>query len=576
MANLLRALCLLPLLFSFAQPSFLFPDPLGGESGESNDNNNNNEENDRLYETDYRGEWELVVENSGVSGMHLVLFPNNKAIMFDASELGPSKLRLPRGNCRKIPPAKGKPGGTDCWAHSLEFDIETSEIRPLKVETDPWCSAGGLDAEGKLVNSGGWFLGGKVMRYLEPCDDCDWREYPTALSGGRWYATQVILADGEFVVIGGRKMFSYEFVPREGQSNRGNFYLPLLDETTDISENNLYPFVHLSTDGNLFVFANSRSILLNPIRNKVIREFPVLGGGSRNYPASGMSALLPIKLEGENPEVIPAEVIVCGGNTPEAFRSADKEGKMLPALEDCGRIMITERDAEWKIEQMPSPRVMGDMLILPTGDLLLLNGAKKGTAGWKFGDDPNLVPVIYKPQRPINKRFKELAASTIPRMYHSSSAVLPDGRILVAGSNTNNRYTFEGVKFPTELRVEKFSPPYLDPSLAEHKPEINEVSSENKITYGQRFLIQFNLGEFKLEQPDIEVTMYRPPFTTHGYSMDQRLLRLAIIDLTQILPGIFNIVALAPPSGEIAPPGYYLVFVVHQGVPSRAMWLQIK
>lgn len=116
------------------------------------------------------------------------------------------------------------------------------------------------------------------------------------------------MPDGGFILVGGRRSFSLEFVPAEGKSNARDINLPFLDETTDLDENNLYPFVFLSTDGNVFIFANSRSILFNPKTRTVLHEYPILDGGSRNYPASGMSALLPLKLQPENSEAIPAEV----------------------------------------------------------------------------------------------------------------------------------------------------------------------------------------------------------------------------------------------------------------------------
>ena len=177
--------------------------------------------------------------------------------------------------------------------------------------------------------------------------------------------------------MGGRRSYSYEYVPPEANTNPKAIKFPFLDETTDMDENNLYPFVHLSTDGSVFIFANNRSVLLDPKTNKIIREFPVLGGGSRNYPASGMSALLPIKLYVQNAAVIQAEVIVCGGAKPEAYGLSQK-GTFIPALQDCNRLKITKPNALWKKETMPTPRCMGDMLILPTGDLLILNGAKLG------------------------------------------------------------------------------------------------------------------------------------------------------------------------------------------------------
>lgn len=370
-------------------------------------------------------------------------------------------------------------------------------------------------------------------------------------------------------------MFNYEYVPKEGISNTKNFDLPFLRETTDNVENNLYPFVHLSTDGNLFVFANNRSILLDPNTNKIVREYPILSGGSRNYPASGMSALLPIKLHSPNPKVIQVEVLVCGGAKPESAKQAEK-GIYLSALQDCGRIDITDPNATWKKETMPSPRVMGDMLILPTGDILMINGAKKGVSGWQFADDPNYVPVFYKPDNPTTERFSELRATTIPRMYHSTSAVLPDGKILVAGSNTNNWYNFTGVKYPTELRVEKFYPPYLDPLLSIHRPSILSDFNGKVVKYGSSIEILFSLKKLLVEESNLKVTTYAPPFTTHGYSMNQRLVVLAISQLTNVMPGIFQVNVMAPPTGAIAPPGYYLLFVVHRGVPSPGIWVQLS
>lgn len=89
---------------------------------------------------------------------------------------------------------------------------------------------------------------------------------------------------------------------------------------------------------------------------------------------------------------------------------------------------------------MPSPRLLGDMLVLPNGQVLIINGAKKGAAGWENGDDANLSPVLYNPKKPSGSRFKELAPTNIPRMYHSCACVLPDANILLAGSNPHHRY----------------------------------------------------------------------------------------------------------------------------------------
>ncbi|KAK9099013.1 hypothetical protein Syun_026058 [Stephania yunnanensis] len=527
-----------------------------------------------FYETNFKGAWELIIANAGVSSMHMALFHTNKVLMFDSTAFGPSQIPLPNGKCRPVPK---KPKEKDCWSHAIMYDLFTGKIRPLMIYTDTWCSSGSFSPEGILVQTGGWNDGGRAIRYLEGCDTCDWREYPVALSGQRWYSSQQILPNGGYVVFGGRRMFSYEYVPPEGKVNpqKSDTPLALLRETTDIYENNLYPFVHLSTDGNIFVFANNRSILLNLKTNKVVKEFPVLAGGSRNYPGSGMSAMLPIKLGVINPPVIPVEVLVCGGGQYPAFKLAEKK-IFLPALDSCGKIEITAPNAQWEMDRMPAPRVMADMLNLPTGEILMINGAKKGASGWQFAEEPYYAPVLYRPWLPLGQRFSELTPSKIPRMYHSTAGVLPDGKILVAGSNTNSAYNFTGVRYPTELRVEKFSPWYMDPIMVLKRPVITtRLANFGTLKYGMKFLVDFVMPQDTNHKEEVKVFMYAPPFTTHGYSQNQRILELAVKRFIGVSPGRYRLRVFAPPSAVIAPPGYYLLNVLYRGLPSKAEWVKI-
>ncbi|KAG9138992.1 hypothetical protein Leryth_022482 [Lithospermum erythrorhizon] len=453
--------------------------------------------------------------------------------------------------------------------YGVEYDTVSGNVRPLKFDFDPWCSSGGLSPNGALVSTGGDNAGARAVRILDNCNTCEVKEKPLALASNRWYASQQILQDGRIAVVGGRRSQNYEII----SSNDLNFQgapFALLIETSDEVENNLYPFVNLLPDGNLFIFANTKSVIINPESGETVHTFPELQGGSRNYPSSGMSAMLPLKLTPESTEDnVEAEVLVCGGNTNDAFKVSNVEPRQFyNAHNDCGRIKVTARDSEWEKEDMPSGRVMGDMLLLPTGDILILNGAKKGTSGWHCADEPNLTPVLYNPDKNNGERFTELQAATIPRMYHSASAVLPDGEILVAGSNTNPTYDFNA-KFPTELRVEKFTPPYLAPELQKYRAEIQENQSDKALNYGKLFKVYIKIeGDVKKE--DIKITMLPPPFTTHGYSQNQRLV---VLGLTEVKKEV--ITAMAPPSGKIAPPGYYMLFVVHHGVPSKAMWVKL-
>ncbi|KAE8688455.1 sulfate transporter 3 [Hibiscus syriacus] len=532
-------------------------------------------------ETNYKGKWELFSQNSGVSAMHLILLPKtNNSLMFDATIFKTSRLKFQDPHCQNVVVPKSLVE-EHCFAHSVLMDFETTKVKPLRLKYDTWCSSGALDVKGRLVSTGGFNNGSDTVRILDKCDDCTWKEYPGTLGNGRWYATQVTLGDGRFMVFGGRDFPTYEFVPTEGKRNTKNQVIDFkfLRETHDPVENNLYPFVYLHTDGNLFIFANNRSVLLNPKTNSIVHEFPVLPNGARSYPSSGFSCMLPITLQpDEKRSVIPAEVLVCGGAAHNAFTLANltRPPVFPPATKDCGLIDISQmQKATWKILQMPSPRILGDALVLPTGDVLLVNGAKSGSAGWENARDPNLVPVLYSV---ASSSFKELNPSTIPRMYHSTSAVLPDARILIAGSNTNDGY-LDVALFPTETRVEKFSPHYFDPALDRFRTEIVYDKKAKRINYGMPFKLQVKGGDENLDMQKLQVNIYNPPFTTHGISMNQRMIRLGISDVKKDKDAKdVSVISLqGAPNGNVAPPGYYMLFVVYNGVPCRrAMWINVN
>nr|CAD1830419.1 unnamed protein product [Ananas comosus var. bracteatus] len=305
----------------------------------------------------------------------------------------------------------------DCTAHAVEFDPLARAVRPLTVSTDTWCSSGSLLPDGTLVQTGGFNDGDRAVRFLSSCEDCDWVEDLDGLSARRWYATDHILPDGRVIVVGGRRQFSYEFVPKVAPADRTVFALPFLRAAKDAWENNLYPFVHLAPDGNLFIFANNKSVLLDYANHRVLKNFPDMpGGASRNYPSSGSSVLLPLMTFNRSASIMKAEVMVCGGAPPTSYSMASN-GTFVPASSSCGRLAITEESPEWEMEEMPVGRVMGDMVLLPTGDVLIINGAARGTAGWGLGREPVLHPVLYKVggiRSNESRGFEVLRPTTIP------------------------------------------------------------------------------------------------------------------------------------------------------------------
>ncbi|ERN10752.1 aldehyde oxidase GLOX [Amborella trichopoda] len=518
------------------------------------------------------GEWKLMKRSIGISAMHMALLPNDRVIIFDRTDFGPSNVSLPKGRCRKDPHDQALQ--TDCWAHSVELDLVTHAVRSLTLQTDTWCSSGALAPDGHLIQTGGFNDGERVVRTFSPCSDCDWAETPDGLAVRRWYASNQILPDGRIIVVGGRKEFSYEFVPKTDPSEQCTYPLDFLSETRDECENNLYPFVHLLPDGTLFLFSNTKAISLDYMTHRVVRTFPALSGESRNYPSTGSSAMLPLILAVNSTQPVDAEVLVCGGAPSHSNFQANK-GLFLPASRTCGRIKATDDSPEWSIEAMPLNRVMGDMIMLPTGEVLIINGARKGTAGWGVGRDPVLSPVLYKPDEPIGHRFEVLSPASIPRLYHSSAHLLPDGRVLVGGSNPNMRYNFSGVLFPTELSLDIFSPPYM--KLKSSRPRITSIKPGRTLSYSQHFFINIEMKEKAIKGVDtILVTMVAPSFTTHSVSMNQRLLVLTVMGLKGGHDGSYRVECVPPGSAVLAPPGYYLLYLVHGGSPSRGVWVRLR
>jgi hypothetical protein len=68
-----------------------------------------------------------------------------------------------------------------------------------------------------------------------------------------------------------------------------------------------------------------------------------------------------------------------------------------------------------------------------------------------------------------------------------------------------------------------------------------------------------------------EVVLMRPGAVTHAFNQNQRYVGCAISGSTATA-----VSATAPPDGMIAPPGYYLLFIVdHDRVPSAANWIRL-
>jgi hypothetical protein len=51
--------------------------------------------------------------------------------------------------------------------------------------------------------------------------------------------------------------------------------------------------------------------------------------------------------------------------------------------------------------------------------------------------EPSYCPWLYDPDAPAGQRFTVLACSNIKRLYHATSMLMPDGAVLITGSEAD-------------------------------------------------------------------------------------------------------------------------------------------
>ena len=147
---------------------------------------------------------------------------------------------------------------------------------------------------------------------------------------------------------------------------------------------------------------------------------------------------------------------------------------------------------------------------------------------------------------PDAETWTTMASAQIPRLYHSTLVLLPDGRLLSTGGNG---YT----------QPEVYEPPYL---FAGPRPTIR--ATPTSVGHQQTFFV---------DTPDAaaitQVSLVSLPSVTHAFDQNQRFNRLSF---TRVAGGL-NVVA---PSANLAPPGPYMLFILNgTGVPSVASIVRI-
>lgn len=201
---------------------------------------------------------------------------------------------------------------------------------------------------------------------------------------------------------------------------------------------------------------------------------------------------------------------------------------------------------------MAYPRTYHTLTLLPDGTVLATGGGTTTDAV-----DASVAVAPAELWSPATRTWSTLASLSVPRLYHSIAVLLPDGRVLVAGGGR-----FFGTPDPTDrLNAQLFSPPYL---FRGTRPVIS--SAPSTATYG---------GTIAVQTPDAarigSVSLIKLASVTHAFNADQRFLQLSFTS------GGTGLTVQAPSNANLAPPGYYMLFIVDtSGIPSVAAIVRIQ
>ncbi|KAG1754392.1 putative copper radical oxidase [Suillus lakei] len=530
-------------------------------------------------------QWTLEQKGvTGVSAMQLTVISDTHALIIDKVEHNPVSI-----------------GGHPAWA--ALFNLRTYAVRPLKVESNSFCAGGTFLSNGTLINVGGNpVVGGytsaadfgdldglQAVRIFEPCPSasaahCKIYENHSRIrmASPRWYNTVIRISDGSAMIVGGSKKGGWmnnetvnnptiEYWPPKSIHNSIGLpiHLPFLVRTLNA---NLFPIVFSLPDDRIFMAANQDAIIYDWRTNQE-QNLPRIPNECRvTYPMAGAGLLLPLSPE----DGYAAEILLCGGSTIDDKKPGYELSSQDPASSQCSRLLLTDQGiaAGWVVEQMPEARHMPDAVLLPTGEVLIVNGAGTGISGYgnvvgqvgqSNADHPVLTPVLYDPTAPAGKRFSSegMKSSAIPRMYHSVATLTPNGDIMVAGSNPN--LDRSEVKYGTEYRVEWVGPPYMK----RNRPVVR--NPPKVLLYGQNLTLSVKLPSSANEARSIKVALMDLGFVTHAVHANSRLVYLS----SSLFSDGHSLQITGPPRPAVYPPGPGWIYVVVDGVPSVGFQVMI-
>jgi Domain of unknown function (DUF1929)/Glyoxal oxidase N-terminus/PKD domain len=417
------------------------------------------------------------------------------------------------------------------------WDPNASTINIIPMLWDVFCNGGSFLADGRCMTFGGTaqydpFYGDPRTTVFDP--QTDLFNQLQSMADGRWYATAITLGNGQVMVFSG-------YGDTGAVNKTVELYTVGSGYSTPYTANwdpPLYPWLHLLPNGLVFYSGYSPvSWIYNPANPTAnwTASASTLYGQNRTY---GNSVLLPL-LPANN---YAPRVMILGGNSPATASTEIIDlSKSNPAWVSSGN--------------MPSgARIEGNSVLLPTGKVLALGGSV-------MDEDASTATLGADLYDPVAGTWSSAGTCAYPRLYHSSALLLPNGTVVSAGSNP--------VRGTYEQHIESYSPAYLfttdgnGNTIPATRPTI--TSSPTKIGYA---------GSFQVQTPNAatisSVVLMRNGSVTHAFDMDQRMVGLTFT----VGSGVLTVTG--PPTQNIAPPGYYMLFLVNNaGVPSIANFVQV-
>jgi hypothetical protein len=458
------------------------------------------------------------------------------------------------------------------------WNPETGEIETIDQQLggDVFCCGQVVLPDGRVLVAGGTYrYDGKFLGLpIPPFSGLD-RSYTfdpmteqwtraADLSNGRWYPTLVALGDGRIIAMAGlTKGFPWVFLRSIEVYSQGLGWQKLVGVDRWLP---LYPRLHLLPSGDIFYSGSYNTHYTFPFS---LSAFPTsaldvgrarwksFGLPNKSEREEGVSVLLPM----DPPEYKP-RVLLAGGGTPQ--------GKQATA--DAEVIDLSAENPKWrKIQSMSFERYYAYAVILPDKNVFVIGG-RIGTAEMNMGAGAPMqsgmgqtAPVgdlSHDPAAildtevfdPTTEAWTKTAKMTVDRLYHSNALLLPDGRVMTAGSNPARR--------TNELRIETYCPPYF-------------YKGERPIIENYLAIIRYGLS-FEIKTPssgEIEsVALIRPGATTHCVNTEQRYVGLQFASTSSS-----TITANVPHEKNLAPPGYYLLFVVtYDRIPSVGKFVKLE